>query len=406
MALVQRFHVFRRDVSTVFAELRGNRPPPFHKRGPLARHQLASTAMVAPRSLVASRPLRVTRVVQETADAVSLWLSDPEGRRISFEPGQFFTVLVTLSSGEVLRRAYSVSSTPDDDGAALSVRITIKRVADGRVSNHLNDTAREGDVIEVLGPSGSFTVSPSQNAGRHLVLIAGGSGITPFGSIAASVLTREPQTRVSLLFGNRSHKDIIYRQELAALCAKFEGRFTLRHVLSEPADADSEGVAVTPGILDRATVGRELDALTDLNAKTAEFYVCGPEAMMAEVREALALRGVDAKQIHEERFSSPARRHAALLPTSAQPVRIRLPGQPEREVTAAASQTLLEAGLAASLSMPFSCTLGGCGACKVKLISGDIESEEPNCLSEEEKRAGYVLACVTRASSPCAVEVP
>ena len=126
---------------------------------------------------------------------------------------------------------------------------------------------------------------------------------------------------------------------------------------------------------------------------------------MAAAREALLARGVDPGHIHEERFSAPARRTTPALPTLPAPVEIRLRGV-TKNVMAAPGQTLLEAGLAASLPMPFSCTMGGCGACKVKLLSGDVASEEPNCLQEEERNQGFVLACVSRAATPCTVEVP
>lgn len=397
-SLAIRFDALRRDVSMLIGDLTGKRSPTFAKRTALARHQMAAAAP-REKTLIAARPLRITRVVRETKDAISLWLVDPFGRRIPFEPGQFFTVLVTSPTGEVFRRAYSISSMPDEDGAASEVRITIKRIEGGRASNYLNDTAREGDSIKVLGPSGSFTVPKSDGSPRHLVLFAGGSGITPLASIARTTLAREPESRVSLVYGNRGEEDIIFREELAALEAEHGGRFVLRNVLSAP----PEGFSGTVGILDRDTVGAEIDALADLDH--ADFFVCGPAPMMAAAREALELRGASPSRIREERFSSPAKRGAPVLPDKPQPIRLRVQGA-EREVTAAPGQTLLEAGLAASLPMPFSCTMGGCGACKVKLIEGTVASEEPNCLNEEETKAGLVLACVSRATSPCRIEVP
>lgn len=401
MELSRRLEILRQDVLMVLRGLRGQSAPSFTERAPLARHKLSPETKPAA-LLIAPRHLRVLRVVRETKDATSLWLADPQGKRIHFEPGQFFTVLVKLPNGETLRRAYSISSLPDADGAAAEVRITIKRLHKGRASNHINDSIREGDTIEVLGPSGSFTVGPKADNERLAVLLAGGSGITPLASIARTLLVQEPKSQVALIFGNRGKDDIIYRDELNALASEFQGRFTLRHVLSEL----SEGFAATTGILDKETVARELAALSNLDLGSAEYYLCGPEPMMAAVHEALGARGVNAARIREERFQAPARRNAPILPTKPEPVLIRLRGKPEREVIAAPSQTILEAGLAASLPMPFSCTMGGCGACKVKLVSGHVESEEPNCLSNEEKQAGFVLACVSRPSSACVVEVP
>jgi ring-1,2-phenylacetyl-CoA epoxidase subunit PaaE len=400
-ALVTRLDTIRRDVRTILAGFTGERRAPFTTRVPLARHLLESTHPASVSALLAPRVMRVADVTRETADAVSLRLVDPTGRRISFVPGQFFTVLVALPGGEVLRRAYSISSAPDEDGAAAEVTITIKRLRGGRASNHLNDTVREGDVLQVLGPSGSFTMTPDPTARRHLVLFAGGSGITPLMSITRTLLAREPESRISLVYGNRGEADVIFRGSLAALARTEEDRFTLRHVLSEP----PPGFSGRTGILDVPTVLAEFDALGENLPEPAAYYVCGPEPMMAATREALLSRGVSPSQIREERFSAPARRTAPETPKAAEHVRIHVRGA-ARDVVAAPGQTLLEAGLARSLPMPFSCTMGGCGACKVKLLRGEVASEEPNCLSEEERAEGFVLACVTRATSPCEVEVP
>ncbi|MBK9265718.1 MAG: ferredoxin--NADP reductase [Polyangiaceae bacterium] len=394
-AIADRLETIQHDLRMVVAGLSGRTPPSFVQRKPLARHLLATPA-VSTRNLLATRTLRVARVTRETPDAVSLHLIDPTGRRISFTPGQFFTVLVTLPNGEVLRRAYSISNAPDDDGATSEARITIKRIVGGVASNHLNDTAAEGASFEVLGPSGNFTTTFDPAQRRHLVLFAGGSGITPLMSILRTVLVREPESRVSLVYGNRGSDDIIYRDELAELSKAYGERLAVRHVLTNP----PEGFSGRTGLLDRTNAAAELEALPQGD----EYFVCGPEPMMQAVRDALLAQGAAASAIREERYSSPARRVRPDAPSSPQQVVVRLGGV-ERKVVAKPGQTLLEAGLEASIPMPFSCSMGGCGACRVKLESGDVVSEEPNCLSEEERRDGFVLACVSRPSSACTVEI-
>jgi ring-1,2-phenylacetyl-CoA epoxidase subunit PaaE len=395
-SVVSRLLDLRDDVQMFVAGLSGHTPAPFTKREPLARHLLATPAPTA-RELLATRSLRVERVVRETAEAVSLVLKDPTGRRISFVPGQFFTLLVTLPSGEVVRRAYSIASLPDADGSVVEARITIKRISGGIVSNHLNDTVVEGATFEVLGPSGNFTTTFAADRSRHLVLFAGGSGITPLMSLAMTTLVREPQSRVSLIYGNRSEKDIIFHDELRSLVAMHGDRFTVRHVLTNP----SAGFSGRTGLLDRDNTAA---ALQDLPAAD-EHFICGPEPMMHAVREALELRGVAPMAIREERYSSPARRVRQDVPLLPQRMLVRTGGQ-ERNVLVKAGQTFLEAGLEGAIPMPFSCSMGGCGACRVKLVSGSVTSDEPNCLSAEEQREGFVLACCARPSSACVVEVP
>ncbi|MCA9691028.1 MAG: hypothetical protein KC636_15590, partial [Myxococcales bacterium] len=144
-----------RDLRAIVDGFRGVRPASFQQRA-------------ARPSATPGRALVIDEVVRETADAVSLWLVDPAGAPIHFTPGQFLTVLTTLDGVE-LRRAYSPSSSASAPGR---VRVTIKRVAGGRVSSYLHEAARVGGRLRVLGPSGAFTLSDDAR-GRDLVLIAG-----------------------------------------------------------------------------------------------------------------------------------------------------------------------------------------------------------------------------------------
>jgi ferredoxin-NADP reductase len=187
--------------------------------------------------------MTVVRVVHETAEATSLVLQDQTGRQVEFKPGQFFSVAVAMPEGE-LRRTYSATSAPGEfDGG---VRITVKRVPGGKVSQYLNEQVREGSSLALMGPLGRFYPATAQGP-RRLVLIAGGSGITPMLAIARTLLPREPQTRLRLIYGNRSEADIIFRQELAALEEAWPGRFEVRLVLSAPL----EGWTGPVGVLNR-----------------------------------------------------------------------------------------------------------------------------------------------------------
>jgi len=389
------FQTLRRDLRTILHTVFGEPLPIFRRRSALARHGHTLTVGAVPETL-ASRPVRIVELVRETADAVTLHLEDERGRAFEFHPGQFLSLLVTIEGVEH-RRAYSICTMP----GGARVAVTVKRVRGGRVSNHLVDRAAVGDRLAVLGPSGSFGVTVDPSARRHLVLVAGGSGITPMMSIAASVLAGEPGSRVTLLYGNRRAADVVFAQALAALAASHGGRFALRQVLEEPGDDPRVG----QGRLERAVAERELHALAV--ATVDAFFLCGPEPMMVDVRTALVEGlGVAAERIHEERFSSPAQRSATgKLPTRAQPISIRIAGR-THEVTARPGETLLEAGLGAGVPMPYSCGLGGCGACKVRLVAGQVIEDEPNCLSAAERAQGFVLGCVSRATDSTTVEVP
>jgi ferredoxin-NADP reductase len=344
----------------------------------------------------------VVEVRRETADAVTLLLADPSGAAIHFEAGQFLTLLVPLpgpagASSPPLRRAYSACSSPLDGS---TIAITSKRVAGGRVSNYLNDLAAPGMLLSTLGPSGHFTPRPHPQQQRQLVLIGGGSGITPLLSILQTVLAVERSSQVVLFYGNRRRQDIIFYDRLEELARSEPERLWVRHVLSEPPpDLDCGH-----GLLDEAVLTAELDRLPAAGSLRREFYLCGPAPMLAAAQAVLHRRSVPKGTIYEERFASlrPASETASPLP---QPLRLRLGDGPPQTLTVGPNQTLLEAGLKGGAAMPFSCTLGGCGACKGRLTEGEVTMEEPNCLSESERAAGYILCCIARPRSPVAVEL-
>src|ERR1019366_6870775 len=287
-------------------------------------------------------------------DAVSVVLEDPTGAPIQFAPGQFFTLHVRVGD-EVLKRAYSASSSALD---RERVAVTVKRVHDGRVSRHVVGHLHEGDAIDVLGPSGAFTPVPAREP-RLLVLVGGGSGITPLSSIARTLLASEPGTRVALVYGNYALEDVIFKDALDDLASEHAGdpaRFRVRHVLQQPPPEWAGGA----GLLDGDRLARELDAFGDPDLASAEYFLCGPAPMMAGARAALEARGVAPSRIREERFVSAHAAGGLSAGAASQEVTLRM-RDGERRVVVAAGRTVLETALDAGIDMPFSCAIGGGG---------------------------------------------
>lgn len=384
----ERLTQLRRDVTMVVSSLLGNPPPPLVRRG--ARH-VRPAVVAAAKAL--GRPLRIDAIERETDDMVSLVLACPTGAPIELSAGQFFTLVVPVD-GVLHRRAYSASSLPGDLGGR--VRVTVKRVEGGIVSRRLtSDLTKVGEVLTVLGPSGSFVPRRAEGP-RTVGLVAGGSGITPMMAIAKFLLTSEPDTRVRLLFGNRRRSDIPFLAELEGLAAT--GRFSVRHVLAEADESGEHGV----GMLTGDVLSRELPAFVGDGLESV--FVCGPEGMMDAARSSLLAAGVVEASIFEERFASPKSNLRARAPAGPVEVTVQK-GTSRKRVLQTVDQTLLEAGLAAGLDMPFSCAMGGCGACKVRVLSGET-TRDGSALTPAERDAGYVLACVDRGLGPCAVELP
>jgi ferredoxin-NADP reductase len=347
-------------------------------RRPVAQVHRSSREHAA---LPGERRLRVLSVRQETADTLSIALERPAG--LTYQAGQFLTLVLALDGGEV-RRSYSLCSSPLDGGPLV---ITVKQVANGLVSRWLHRNVRPGSVLRVRGPSGNFVFDPS-DAIRRLVLVGGGSGITPLMGILRTALVGAPELPVYLLFASRSGADIIFRGELEALAAAHP-QLTVRHVL-EAGDVSGCGQG-------RVTAA-ELETALGGEAAGARVYLCGPEGMMSAVEGALGARGVGPDQLRIERFVT-VRRPVSEGASGLYQLRVG-----KQRAEAPASRTLLESATAAHLDLDFSCTMGGCGACKARLVEGEVVMDEPNCLSEAERAAGMVLTCVSRPLSDVVIE--
>jgi len=357
-------------------------PPTFELRAPSARWGQSRPGQARHR-------LRVAEVIDETPSTRTFVLAAPDGGApaLAYRAGQHLTLLVD-AGGATHRRCYSFSTSPLADGLPA---ITVKRMADGIVSRHLHEHVQSGDTLVSLDPAGDFTLATDATADRHVVLVAGGVGITPLISLAETLLRAEPGSRITLLCGNRSEEEIVFRRRLDALAQQFAPRCTVLHALDAAGD-DWTGLR---GPLDGARV---LQALGGGGADA--YFICGPAAMMDSVCAALEAAGVPRERVHTERFAY-ASSSSVRIPDHAAEVTFAASG---RKVTARAGQTVLQAGLEAGVALPFSCTMGGCGACKVKKASGSVVMSEPNCLSETEREAGYLLACCSYADSDVVIE--
>jgi ferredoxin-NADP reductase len=375
-----------RDAVHTSRRLRGVLPPPVKLT--LMTPSAASRATHAPEP-THGRVAIVREVIRRTRDAVSLVLA-VEGEPLRIEAGQFVTLSVVVL-GKTHRRNYSVSSPqpgPSREqgrGLVSEIELTVKRVAGGIVSSHLVTRASVGDRLRIEGPHGAFVRRPGHRG--PLVMIAGGSGITPVYSIITTVLAENPGARIDLVYGNRTTDSVIFGGELARLAAAHDG-LRVHHVT---------------GPLDEATLHRVLAGVESLAEEDTHVFICGPSAVRKGARAVLAARGVDGTRVLEERYTqdaSPADARA----TEAH-VELRSQNGARTQLTLAPGETLLAGALRAGLAAPFSCTMGGCGECKMKLVSGAVVQEEPNCLLPAEKAAGYVLGCVAHPKDGCVVEV-
>src|SRR3984885_4801919 len=191
--------------------------------------------------------LTIADMRRETDDAESLAFAVAEAlkRAYRFRPGQYLTLRAGIDA-EDLPRSYSICSGLDDG----ELRVAVKRVAGGAFSNFVHDRLKLGDEIDVMTPAGQFTVPLDPRAARIMVAVACGSGITPILSLMKSVLSREPASQFILLYGNRTGREVMFAEELAALKDRYLDRLSVTHVLSR----EMQDLPVLQGRLDRARI--------------------------------------------------------------------------------------------------------------------------------------------------------
>jgi ring-1,2-phenylacetyl-CoA epoxidase subunit PaaE len=332
--------------------------------------------------------LTIADVRRETPEAVSIAFTVPRdlADAYRFHPGQHLTLRTKVNGAEV-RRSYSICVPPDEG----ELRVAVKKVEGGLFSTLANDRIQPGDEIDVMTPQGRFGVPFDPQAERTYVAIVAGSGITPVMSILRSVLTREPKSRVVLVYGNRNTQSIIFRGALEDVKDRFIGRFTVHHVLSR----EKQEI----GLLDGRIDGAKLDALlkTLPQGGIDHAFLCGPGGLIADGKAALTRFGVPAERIHVEYFSadgSPVTTKAADKAADAEEanVDIVLNGT-HHAIAVRGGETIVEAGLRAGLEMPYSCRGGMCCTCRAKVTKGEVRMDTNYSLEPWELEAGYVLTC-------------
>jgi len=335
--------------------------------------------------------LNVAAVEPLCDDAAAITFDVPAELRGAFDfaAGQSVTVRRTVQGREE-RRNYSICAP-----VGAPPRIGVRKIPDGLFSSWLVDEVTAGTGIDVQEPTGSFRADPAAG-GRHLC-IAAGSGITPMLSVAASLLAN-PASRVTMFYGNRTSRTVMFAEDLADLKDTYGPRFELVHVLSrEPRDVD-----LFAGRLDGQRLARLLDALVPAH-HLDHVWLCGPLAMVQEARTVLVDAGVRPELIHRELFyvdePPPELRHAdAIAEGETSDVTIRA-GSRTSTAALLKSTTILDGAQEVRTDLPFACKGGVCGTCRAKVRSGETEMRRNYALEDSEVQDGFILTCQSHAIS-------
>ncbi len=336
--------------------------------------------------------LRVLQVRPETPTTKTLVLERVDGPLPPFRPGQYVNLFVEIG-GVRTSRAYSIASPPGAD----QLELTVRDKPGGFVAPHLLEEVGAGDVLECTGPQGSFVHEPLID-GQDLVLLAGGSGITPFMSMIREAVARDLPLQMHLLYGCRVPDDVIFEQELAELEER-SSSLRVSLVISEPPDG-YEGPA---GFLDAATIREQIGYVTG-----RMFYLCGPGAMLDLCRAALAELEVPRHRIRTELYGPPDHVTAE-------------PGWPEgldadqafavevgagKEIVARAGEPLMNSLERHHLELPAVCRSGECSYCRTRLVSGTVFQPPQAAVRESDRTFGFIHPCVAYPIEDLVIELP
>lgn len=339
---------------------------------------------------------KTTKTFKLVADA------DSDTRELAyFRAGQYLSLKVAVN-GVRITRPYSISSAPFEAlGADGFYEITVRKERDGFLTTHMWDHWQVGTKVHSSGPCGFFYYEPIRDANK-IVGLAGGSGITPFRSLAREIVHGELDAELLLFYGSSDEDDIPFYDEFKELEQKAPGKIQVVHVLSceEVSLEDCEQGFITADII---------KPYADVDQSS--FFVCGPQAMYEFVEQELATFNLPRKRVRREVFGavkditrSPGFPHQVSGETFRLKVNI---GGVTTEVPARAAETVLVAIERANLAPPSQCRSGECGFCRTRLVSGEVyTSPESDGRRAADKQFGYIHPCAAYPITDLEVTVP
>ena len=347
----------------------------------------------APKKSDRYKNLTVRQVINATKDAVVIEFEKPDWD-MTYTAGQFLTLICDID-GESVRRAYSLCSSPLVDEYPA---VAVKRVEGGKMSNFLNEKIKAGDTIEVLAPMGNFTTEVDAEKKRHIIMFAGGSGITPMMGISKSILHAEHDSIISLIYANRNLESVIFKKQFDELEDQYEGRMHVIHVLDD-APLNWQGES---GLLNEDMLKKIFDRIPSWEMDNTQYLMCGPEGMMKNVEQVLENLSIPKSNIFKESFVQGTidKAEKSEKDTAGDDYEVTILFDDEEHVfNVPADKTILETALDKDIDLPFSCQSGLCTACRGKLLSGSVHLDEDEGLSDAEKEEGFVLTCVGHPTS-------
>ena len=327
--------------------------------------------------------LAIKEIIKETRASVSILFEIPEDltKTFSFTAGQYVTLRTRINEEEV-RRAYSICSSENSG----ELRVAVKVIKNGLFSNHAFNNLKPGDLLEVTPPEGNFKLHTDSSQLKNYLVFAAGSGITPILSMIKTVLNTEPKSTFTLVYGNKTAEDTIFKNELNAFAKKHIARFNLKYVYSQ-----EETDASIFGRIDKSVV----NYIVKNKFKHLSFddvFICGPEEMIHTVSNTLTEDGFLKEHINYELFVSSADSKEVSIAEGISKITVLVD---DEETTFSMDQkdTILAASLRHNLDAPYSCQGGVCSSCMAKVTEGKAVMSSNSILTDDEIAEGLILTC-------------
>lgn len=339
--------------------------------------------------------LECTMVLEDTHNVKTFTFQTADNSYFRYLPGQFITLEVEID-GDKHQRCYTLSSSPS---RPLCISITVKRQAEGKVSNWLFENLKEGDRVRAYGPAGIFSFH-NYPADKYLFL-SGGVGITPMLSMTRWLFDFGVRTDVTFVHCSQTPGDIIARHEVDAMNARLPD-FRVAYIC-ERSDPYSTWTGYT-GRLNQLML-----ALIAPDFHEREIFCCGPAPFMQAVRDILHAAEFPMEHYHEESFEIPVHDESEIIEhddviideTHKAKLIFKESG---KTVSCRESDTILAVAKEAGLNIPSACQFGVCGTCMVKKLSGEVHMVQNGGISDEDIEEGYILACCANPLGEVVIE--
>lgn len=328
--------------------------------------------------------VELTHIVQLTPNMKNFTFKRVDSSAFPFfRAGQYVSLQAKIGDS-LVSRPYSISSSPDE---ALEGRLSLGIEDAGFFSGYMNNEAKIGDRFVMTEPSGEFHYENIRDK-KNIVCIAGGSGITPFLSMAKSVAEGNEDYNMTLFYGAKDFENLAYRDELEVL--KKSG-VQIIYVLETAHEGCEQGFVTA----------KMLEKYVDINSST--FFMCGPVAMYASILDELKPYNLPLKSVRKDAATC-----GDLDIDNPKTFRLTVHMRDKvYEIDAKENETLLTSMERAGLNAPNKCRAGGCGFCHSKWLGGEyIIAKGRDGRREADRKFGFIHPCVTYPQSDMEIDVP